>query len=144
MPWREQYAAMKNARECDEEMEVTPLTLKYYSGQQARILQNRNNGTIVLINERFIDMIDNTVVEYSKEESQSEGPMISGRIQGVFWRNNIMALNVYPRTDDENKKLIGFLETFDIMDRTEGMNSEYRLFGHGISKAGEKKEEKEA
>lgn len=144
LPWREQYAAMKNARECDEEMEVTPLTLKYYSGQQARILQNRNNGTIVLINERFIDMIDNTAVEYGKGESQSEGPMISGRVQGVFWKNNIMALNVYPRTDDENKKLIGFLETFDIMDRTEGMNSEYRLFGHGISEDGEKKEAEEA
>lgn len=144
LTWRDAYAAMENALECEEEMSVTPLILKYLTGQQARLLQNPLNGTIVLINERFIDMIDNTAVEYSKEETQAEGPLISGRMQGVFWKNNVMAMCVYPRTDDENKKLLGFLETFDIMDRTEGTGSEYRLFGHGVSEAGEEREEKEA
>lgn len=118
LPWHEAYAAMTNAMECEEYMEVTPMTLKYKNGQQARILQNPVNKTIVLIGERFIDIIDNTVVEYDKGEFQAEGPMISGKMQGVFWRNDTMALHVYPRTDDENKRLIGYLEAFDIMNKT--------------------------
>lgn len=118
LPWHEAYAAMTHAMECEEYMKVTPMTLKYKNGQQARILQNPANKTIVLIGERFIDIIDNTVVEYDKGEFQAEGPMISGKMQGVFWRNDTMALHVCPRTDDENKRLIGYLEAFDIMNKT--------------------------
>ena len=118
LPWHEAYAAMTHAMECEEHMEVTPMTLKYKNGQQARILQNPVNKTIVLIDERFIDIIDNTVVEYDKGEFQAEGPMISGKMQGVFWRNDTMALHVCPRTDDKNKRLIGYLEAFDIMNKT--------------------------
>lgn len=118
LPWREAYAAMTHAMECEEYMEVTPMTLKYKNGKQARILQNPVNKTIVLIDERFIDIIDNTVVEYDKGEFQAEGPMISGKMQGIFWRNDTMALHVYPRTDDENKKLIRHIEAFDITNKT--------------------------
>lgn len=118
LPWREAYAAMTHAMECEEYMEVTPMTLKYKNGQQARILQNPVNKTIVLIGERFIDIIDNTVVEYDKGEFQAEGPMISGKMQGIFWRNDTMALHVYPRTDDKNKELIRHIEAFDITNKT--------------------------
>lgn len=118
LTWNEAYAAMTNAMECEDYMDVTPLTLKYNNGQQARILKNRNDGKIVLVNERFIDIVDNTVVEYDKGEFQAEGPMLSRRMRGVFWRNDTMALHVYPRTDDENKRLIEYLETFDIMNKT--------------------------
>ena len=118
LPWHEAYAAMTHAMECEEHMEVTPMTLKYKNGEQARILQNPVNKTIVLIDERFIDIIDNTVVEYDKGEFHAEGPMISGKMQGVFWRNDTMALHVCPRTDDKNKRLIGYLEAFDIMNKT--------------------------
>ena len=118
LPWNEAYAAMKNAMECEEYMDVTPMTLKYKNGQQARILQNPVNKTIVLISERFIDIIDNTVAEYDKGEFQAEGPMISGKMQGIFWRNDTMALHVYPRTDDENKELIRHIEAFDITNKT--------------------------
>lgn len=118
LTWHEAYAAMTHAMECEEYMEVTPMTLKYKNGQQARILQNPVNKTIVLIGERFIDIIDNTVVEYDKGEFQAEGPMISGKMQGIFWRNDTMALHVYPRTDDENKELIRHIEAFDITNKT--------------------------
>lgn len=114
LPWNEAYNTMGNAMDCQEDMRITPLTLKYTNGQQARILQNPDNKTIVLINDKFTDMIDNTVVEYENGESAPEGPMISGKMQGVFWRNDTMALHVYPRKDDENIKLLGYLEDFDI------------------------------
>lgn len=125
LPWNEVYMVMDNAEKCDAGMDITPLILKYKDGVQARILQSPENGTIVLINEKFIDMIDNTVVDYESGETQAEGPMISGRIQGIFWKNNTMALHVYPRTDDENKKLLGYLEAFDIMDAKEETEDEH-------------------
>lgn len=118
LPWHEAYAAMTHAMECEENMEVTPVTLKYKNGQQARILQNPVNKTIVLISERFIDIVDNSVVQYNEGEFQAEGPMISGKMQGVFWRNDTMALHVYPRADDGNKRLIGYLEEFNITNKT--------------------------
>ena len=142
IPWREACDAMNNARSCNDAMEITPLILDQ-TWQQARILQNPDNGTIVLINERFVDMIDNTVIDYENGETQAEGPLISGKIQGVFWRNNIMALHVYPREDEGNRKLLGFLETFDIMDEG-GEDGEHRLFGHGLPKAVKEKEEKKS
>ena len=117
LQWNEAYAAMKNAMECEECMDVTPLTLKYNNGQQARILKNMSDGKIVLVNERFVDIVNNTVVEYDKGEFQAEGPMLSRRMRGVFWRNDTMALHVCTRTDDENKRLIEYLETFDIMNK---------------------------
>lgn len=114
LPWNEAYNTMGNAMDCQEYMRITPLTLKYTTGQQARILQNPDNKTIVLINDKFTDMIDNTVVEYENGESAPEGPMISGKMQGVFWRNDTMALHVCHRKDDRNIKLLGYLEDFDI------------------------------
>lgn len=141
LPWREAYDAMRNALECEDAIKITPVILDQ-NWQQARILQNPSDGSITLINERFIDMIDNTVIDYENGETQAEGPMISKKVQGVFWYNTIMALHVYPRTDEQNKKLIGFLETFDIMDKG-GEDGEHRLFGHGIPKAVKEKEEKE-
>lgn len=119
-------------------MEITPLILDQ-AWQQARILQNPKDGEIVLINEKFVNMIDNTVIDYENGETQVEGPLTSRKIQGVFWRNNIMAMHVYPRIDDHNMKLLRFLETFDITDEG-GEEGEHRLFGHGIPKAKKEKE----
>lgn len=138
LSYSDTYNVMENAIMCEEEMDITPLILDY-EGVQARILQNPNNGTIVLINERFVKMIDNTVIDYEKGETQAQGPMIQGKMQGVFWRNNTMAMHVFPRTDDKNRKLLGYLERFEIMG--EGVEEdENRLFGYGIPKADKEKE----
>lgn len=142
MQWRGEFSAWENANTCDEEAEITPLILKYTSGQQARILQNTKNGSIMLINERFVEMIDNTAINYEDGETRAEGPLIHRKYQGAFWRNERMALYVYPRTDDENKRLLGYLEVFDIMSRGEKWD-ERRLLGYGISEDGKEKETEE-
>ena len=143
MQFNDAFSAWGNAMECDEMVEITPLILKYTSGQQARILQNTKNGSIMLINERFVEMIDNTAINYEDGETQAEGPLIHRKYQGAFWRNERMALYVYPRTDDENKRLLGYLEVFDIMSRGEKWD-ERRLLGYGVPKASEEKETEEA
>lgn len=143
MQWRGEFSAWENANTCDEEAEITPLTLKYSTGQQARILQKVKDGQIILINERFIEMVDNTEVEYKDGETQAVGPLTSRKYPGVFWINERMALHVYPRTDDENRNLIKYIEAFDIMSRGENRD-EYRLLGHGVSEANEEEETEEA
>ena len=108
------YHFAEKAAKCEDYMEVTPLTLKYDTGQQARLLQSANNNIILLINDRFIDMIDNTVIQYEKGETQAQGPLI-GEHPEVFYRNNQMTLQIMQRTDEENKKLIAYLKNFAIM-----------------------------
>ncbi len=114
LQWGEEHNAMKMANECEDQIEVTPVTLKYASGVQARILQDPANRSIILVNEKFIEMIDNAVVEYENGEMQAQGPLI-GRKTGVYWKNDIMALRVMPRTDDQNAALLGYLEQFNII-----------------------------
>lgn len=131
--------AMQLALHCDMKLDITPVALKYDKGQQARILQRQDNGKIVLINEKFMDMIDNTVVEYGKGESQAEGPFIHPTATGVFYRNDTMAMRIMPRTDDKNIRLLEYLEEFDVIGAQED-----GLSGNGISEAGKEKEEEEA
>ena len=143
LQWRGEFSVWDNANTCDEEVEITPLTLKYATGQQARILQKVKDGQIILVNERFIDMVDNTEVEYEDGETQAVGPLVSRGYPGVFWKNERMALHAYPRTDDENRNLIKYIEVFDIMNRGENRD-EYRLLGHGVPEADEEEETEEA
>lgn len=131
--------AMQLALHCDMRLDITPVVLKYETGQQARVLQRQDNGKIVLINERFMDMIDNGVVEYGKGESQAEGPFIHQTATGVFYRSDTMAMRIMPRTDDENIRLLEYLEEFDVIGAQED-----GLSGNGIPKAGKEKEEEEA
>ena len=130
---------MQLAWHCDMELDITPIVLKYDTGQQARVLQRQDNGEIVLINERFMDMIDNGVVEYGKGESQAEGPFIHPTATGVFYRSDTMAMRIMPRTDDKNIRLLEYLETFDVIGVQED-----GLSGNGIPEAGKEKEEEEA
>lgn len=120
LQWGDEYDLMEIAEECEDQVKVTPVILKYHTGQQARILQDPANRSIILINEKFIDMINNSVVQYGEGELQAEGPLI-GRMKGVFYKNNIMAMRIMPRTDDENAELIDYLEQIDI---TNGGNTE--------------------
>ncbi len=112
------YRVMENASQCEEVLEVTPVILEQ-TYEQARLLQDPKNLTITLINEKIIKMIDNTVVQYQDGETQAEGPLICGKMQGVFWRNNVMALHVFPRKDEGNRVLLGYLENFHIMAEDE-------------------------
>ena len=130
---------MQLAWHCDMELDITPIVLKYDTGQQARVLQRQDNGKIVLINERFVDMIDNAVVKYGKGESQAEGPFIHSTKTGIFYRNDTMAMRIMPRIDDKNVRLLEYLEKFEIIGAQED-----GLYRDGFSEAGKEKEEEEA
>ena len=130
--------AMAIALECEMTLEITPIVLRYKTGQQARILQRADTGEITLINDQFADMISNKAVDYDKGESPVEGPFLHPRTRGIFYRSDTMAMWIMPRTDDKNIELLKHLEHFDIMgEQDDG------LYGDGFPETGEEKETEE-
>ena len=131
-------SAIALALECITMLEITPLVLRYATGQQARILQRADTGEITLINDQFTDMISNKAVDYDKGESSVEGPFLHPRTRGIFYRSDTMAMWIMPRTDDKNIELLKYLEHFDIMGEQED-----GLYRDGFPETGEEKETEE-
>lgn len=140
--FNDRKTTMEAALNCEYEIEITPLVLRYQTGQQARVLQNPDNKMIMLINDKFTDMISNKAIEYDKGESAAKGPFISSEDYGIFYRSDTMAMHIYPRTDDGNISLLRYLEKFDIIKA--GKHDEHRLLGYGVSEANEEKETEKA
>lgn len=131
--------AMAIALECKMTLEITPLVLRYATGQQARVLQRADTREITLINDQFTDMISNKAIDYGKGESSVQGPFIHHREYGIFYRSDTMAMRIAPRTDDKNIELLKYLEHFDIMGEQED-----GLYRDGFPETGKAEEKEEA
>ena len=99
---------MKNAEACERYANVTTLSINTQMGAKQRVLQDPDTNRIYLINEKFIEMLDNTCISRSDGEIEAEGPLL-GHLDGIFWKNNIMALHVM-RQESREKELIAYLE----------------------------------
>lgn len=128
----DERSAMALALECETMLEITPLTLRYATGQQARVLQRADTGEIILINDQFMDMITNKAIDNDKGESPAEGPFIHPAEYGIFYRSDTMAVRIAPRTDDRNIELLKYLEHFDITGEQED-----GLYRDGFPETGE-------
>lgn len=113
LQWTDLYDAMENAKKCQYEMDITRVIIEGKVDADSRILQHSETGVIQLIDEKIIQMISNKEVDAKKGHTEVIGP-VCGRLPGVFWYNNTMALYVMPRTDDISIRLIRFLEGIDI------------------------------
>lgn len=102
------YSVMKNAEECTEVLDITRIVIRNRKGKPLRILQDKFRR-IILIDERFIDMIDNAVLDPGSAEKPVKEAR-AGRYPGVFWYNNIMALHVMPVAREGNEDIIFYLE----------------------------------
>lgn len=131
-------SAMTLALECKMMLEITPLVLRYATGQQARVLQRVDTREITLINDQFTDMITNKAIDHNKGESPVDGPFIHPTEYGIFYRSDTMAARIAPRTDDRNIELLKYLEHFDIMGEQED-----GLYGDGFPETGEAEEAEE-
>lgn len=117
LAWTDLYDVMGNAMNCEYEMEITRVIIEGKGDSDSRVLQHVGTGCIQLINERLIQMISNKEVDEKKGHTEVIGP-VCGRLQGVFWYNNVMALHVMPRIDDAAMRLIKFLEGIDINEES--------------------------
>lgn len=135
----EERSAMTLAMECETTLEITPIVLRYATGQQARVLQRADTGEIMLINDQFADIITNKAVDHDKGENPEDGPFIHPTEYGIFYRSDTMAIRIALRTDDRNIELLKYLEHFNIMGEQED-----GLYGDGFPETGEAEETEEA
>lgn len=96
------------AEACERCVNVTTLSVNTQTGVAERVLQAPDTNRIYLINEKFIEMLDNTRIRHSDGEIEAEGPLL-GPLGGVFWKNNMMVLHVLCRESKE-KELVAYLE----------------------------------
>lgn len=102
------FEVMKNAEACDRCANVTTLLINTQLGAKQRVIQDPDTNRIYLINEKFIEMLDNTHISRKDGEIEAEGPLL-GPLDGIFWKNNMMALYAM-RQESREKELIAYLE----------------------------------
>lgn len=102
------FEVMKNAEACERCANVTTLLINTQLGAKQRVIQDPDTNRIYLINEKFIEMLDNTCISQKDGEIEAEGPLL-GPLDGIFWKNNMMALHVM-RQESREKELIAYLE----------------------------------
>ena len=80
---------------------VTDLILLHQNVVEQRILQDTDTGTLYLINNLFVDMVDNKCIEEGKGETGvSDQPMFHPKL-GVLWDNGHCRLHVLFRESEE-------------------------------------------
>lgn len=107
---------VKNAEEQGDKLTIlnaTKVTLHARTGEAARVLQDPESCKVLLINEKFMGMVDNTQIDVGHGEYGTEGPE-AGDYPGVIFRNNFMAMHIYPREDEEAGELIKYLEGMEL------------------------------
>lgn len=80
---------------------VTDLILLHQKGVEQRILQDADTGTLYLLNNLFVDMVDNECIEEGKGETGvSDQPMFHPKL-GVLWDNGHCRMHVLFRDPEE-------------------------------------------
>lgn len=104
---------MKDCYDQDKDMTVTKVTLQYRTGQSARVLQDPKTLDVMLINEKFISILNNDCIDYGGGEYTMDGAA-AGPHEGVILSNNFMAIQILPREDDDAEELLKYLSSIEL------------------------------
>lgn len=89
---------------------ISRITLTTSQDERVRLLQD-DEGNIYPIYEDILKLIDPSKIDKNLGETLPDGPFIM-KDGTIMWRNNIMALKVHPRMDENYKELVDYLEKF--------------------------------
>ena len=89
---------------------ISRITLTTSQDERVRLLQD-DEGNIYPIYEDVLKLIDPSKIDKNLGETLPDGPFIM-KDGTIMWKNNIMALKVYPRRDNNYKDLTDYLEKF--------------------------------
>lgn len=89
---------------------VSRITLTTSQDERVRLLQD-DERNIYPIYEDILKLIDPSKIDKNQGETLPDGPFIM-KDGTIMWRNNIMALKVHPRRDENYKELTDYLEKF--------------------------------
>ena len=97
----------------DETLTITDVIIVGTQGVHQRLLQDESTGDIYPVNNVFVQIVDNSMIEEDKGEYSVEFPFFH-RGYGVLWKNNVCKLRVHFRSDDKNSKILKELRGVDI------------------------------
>ncbi len=92
---------------------ITDVILIGTQGTAQRLLQDELTGQIYPINNVFISIINNAMIENERGEYSVTEPFFNP-IRGILWKNNVCKLRAHFRTDDKNIKVLKSLKGVDI------------------------------
>ena len=92
---------------------ITDVILIGTSGTVQRLLQDTLTGQIYPVNNVFISIIRNDMVDKDKGEYEVVEPFFNP-YKGILWKNNVCKLRAHFRTDDKNIKVLKNLKGVDI------------------------------
>lgn len=98
---------------------VTNIILIGSGGIQQRLLQDEDTGDILLVNDIFINIISNEIVDQEKGEYYVEIPLWDPAY-GILWKNNVCKLHAKLRCDERNEKTLKNLNGLDLTPEVEG------------------------
>lgn len=86
------------------------------SGRTAcRVMQDPYTGQIVLIQNRIVDLIDETAIEEDKGEG-TPLPALYNKNLGIYWQNNGMKFRVLHCKNEKVEKIIKHLEQISLTE----------------------------
>lgn len=91
---------------------ITDVILIGTSGVVQRLLQDEMTGRIYPVNNVFIAIINNDMIEEDRGEYAVTEPFFNE--SGILWKNNACRLRARFRPDDKNTKVLAGLEGVDI------------------------------
>lgn len=92
---------------------ITDVILIGTQGTAQRLLQDELTGQIYPINNVFISIINNAMVDKDGGEYEVTKPFFNS-YRGILWKNNVCKLRAHFRTDDKNIKVLENLKGVDI------------------------------
>ena len=84
---------------------ITDVLLIGTQGTVQRLLQDEQTGQIYPVNNVFVSIINNAMVEEDKGEYTVTEPLFNP-LRGILWKNNVCKLRAHFRTDDKNIKVL--------------------------------------
>lgn len=99
-------------RESDT-LTITDVILVGTGGTVQRLLQDESTGNIYVVNNVFVEIVDNNMIDKDKGEC-SVTDILFHTAYGILWKNNVCKLRTHFRTDDKNNKVLQNLKGVDI------------------------------
>lgn len=92
---------------------ITDVILVGTSGTIQRLLQDEATGNIYAVNNAFVAIVDNDLIDKDKGEYSVTEPFFNPAY-GILWKNNVCKLRAHFRLDDKNNKVMDNLKGVDI------------------------------
>lgn len=97
----------------NDTLTITDVILVGTSGTIQRLLQDEATGNIYAVNNVFVSIVDNALIDKDRGEYSVTEPFFNP-VYGILWKNNVCKLRAHFRSDDRNNKVLDNLKGVDI------------------------------